>query len=120
MAAWTYDEALRRLHAHGLTAEILRVLLTYDPATGIFRWRVRAGPRAAGSIAGSKSDDGYWVIGLGGKVYKAQRLAYLYMTVEWPPGQIDHRNIDHADNRWDNLRLADTSRNKANNPGYRR
>jgi hypothetical protein len=115
----TYEEALQRLRTLGLTAEILRDLLTYDPTTGIFQWRVRAGPRAAGSIAGSKSDDGYWVIGIGGKVYKAHRLAYLYMTGEWPSGQVDHRNIDHADNRWDNLRPANTSNNKANNPGYR-
>lgn len=118
MTAASYDEALRRLRTHGVTAEILRGLLTYDPANGIFQWRVRAGRRPVGSIAGSLSADGYRVIGIGGKVYKAHRLAYLYMTGEWPDGQIDHRNIDHADNRWDNLRPADTSKNKANNPGY--
>jgi hypothetical protein len=118
MAASSYEEALQRLRANGLTAEILRDLLAYDPDTGAFSWRVRAGPRAAGAIAGSLSKDGYWVIGIGGRVYKAHRLAHLYMIGEWPPAQIDHQNIDHADNRWGNLRCANTSKNKANNPGY--
>jgi hypothetical protein len=119
MATSNYDEALRRLQNTGLTAEILRNLLAYDSATGVFSWRVRAGPCSAGSIAGSQTEQGYWVIGIGRKVYKAHRLAYLYMTGEWPSKQIDHRNIDHADNRWNNLRHADASKNKANNPGYR-
>lgn len=102
-----------------LTVECLRQILSYDPISGVFCWLVRAGPRAAGSVAGSPEQKGYVVIGINGKIYKAHRLAYLYMKGEWPSGQIDHRNTIRADNRWDNLRPADTSKNKANGPGYK-
>ncbi len=38
------------------------------------------------------------------KRYKMHRLAFLYMTGEWPEKDIDHINGDTSDNRWCNLR----------------
>ena len=36
------------------------------------------------------------------------------VTGTWPDCQIDHLNLDKADNRWANLRQATISQNKAN------
>ena len=54
-----------------------------------------------------------------GKRYSAHRLAWLYMTGDWPPDEVDHKNRVRTDNRWDNLRLADTFTNKRNTSAYR-
>lgn len=108
-----------------LTAQIIRDLLVYDPITGLFRWRNAAGRWGripAGSVAGNISKvHGYRQIGLGGngKTVRATHLAWLYMTGEWPVLQIDHRNGLESDDRWENLRLATGSQNKANSSRYK-
>lgn len=99
---------------NSLTAAQLRELLHYDPSTGIFTWRVApANNTPAGSVAGADCD-GYRLIRVAGGRYRAHRLAWLYMTGEWPSCQVDHRDTDRSNNRWGNLRLATTSQNKAN------
>jgi hypothetical protein len=68
-----------------------------------------------GEISGwVESITGYRHICIDGCTYKAHRLAYLYMTGEWPKDQIDHINMDKNDNRWGNLRAATRSQNMAN------
>src|SRR6516162_4941629 len=96
-----------------LTAERLREVVTYDPATGIFTWLSRTGTdrinkawshRWAGLRAGYlHKSSGYWLITIDNKLYKAHRLAHLYMTGEWPAATIDHRQGRRADNRWKEL-----------------
>jgi len=64
-----------------LTAIRLRKVLSYAPATGIFRWKVSASTRApVGTIAGAKNGRGYRQIRIDGRPYSASRLAWLYMT----------------------------------------
>jgi hypothetical protein len=53
-------------------------------------------------------------IGVGGRVYHAHRLAWLYVHGVWPAGDIDHINGDPLDNRLCNLRLVDRSVNMQN------
>lgn len=107
-----------------LTAEHLKSLLKYDQDTGIFTWRYLAGSGGkykAGSIAGTKGrhGGGYIEITILGQLFKAHRLAWLYMTGEFPKSQIDHINRDRADNRWSNLREATLQQNLKNKTCYK-
>jgi hypothetical protein len=97
-----------------LTAERLRELLHYDPTTGMFTWRVSRGTARTGDIAGSTNDGGYIQISVDSVIYKAHRLACLYMTGELPAENIDHRYGNKIDNRWHELRLAKQSQNMQN------
>lgn len=107
-----------------LTAPRLRELLHYDPRTGIFTRLRSQGCRKSGSVVGSKhfQKDGTPYLGacIDGRHYLLHRLAYLYMKGHWPPRQIDHRNLDKCDNRWDNLRAATHAQNIHNRPASRR
>lgn len=98
----------------GLTAERLREVVTYDPATGVLRWRIARGRAKVGAVAGSPEKKGYLRISIDGRRFKAHRLAWLYVKAEWPTDQIDHENGHHADNRFDNLREANNPLNCAN------
>lgn len=98
-----------------LTAERLREVLNYAPETGIFTWRQKRGCMAAGSIAGCKHGrDGRIYISVDGRLYKAHRLAWLYVKGEWPPAGLDHRD-GVPDHNWiKNLRPATQPQNMQN------
>lgn len=98
-----------------LTQARLRELLTYDPETGLFHWRVDRARAQAGDVAGSTNGGSpYLVVGIDYKSYTLHRLAWLYMTGEWPEEGIDHKNGNPADNSWANLRKANCSQNAYN------
>ncbi|HXJ28162.1 MAG TPA: HNH endonuclease [Streptosporangiaceae bacterium] len=106
-----------------LTANQLRALLDYDPATGIFTWRRRDqighhartwNTRYAGTVAGTPTRLGYIQIMANGWLYVAHRLAYLWMVGEWPEDEVDHRDGDGMNNRWNNLRPATRSQGLMN------
>lgn len=99
-----------------LTFEEVRALLSYDPETGILRWKVRASNRVrAGDRAGSiDGREGYRRIRIGGRNYKEHRIAWLLQTGKWPAEQIDHRNGVRWDNRFNNLREATNAENGRN------
>ncbi len=93
----------------------LRALLHYDPETGVFTWRVRRGSRAPkDGVAGAINADGYRQIRIGGSIYYAHRLAWVYVTGKWPTAQIDHKNCIAGDNRFANLREATNGQNARN------
>lgn len=89
-----------------VTAAQVRERLNYDPQTGVFSWRVK--PRSAkhGEAPGGYDRHGYLMISIGYRKYFAHRLAWLYVTGEWPREEIDHINGRTGDNRFDNLREA--------------
>jgi HNH endonuclease/AP2 domain len=107
---------------NSITQEELRRLLHYDPETGWFTWRVarnsyagRAKPGARAGTIGQNQYKAPWrQITLRRVRYKEHRLAWLYVTGEWPPQEIDHINRDATDNRLANLRLASRAQNQAN------
>jgi HNH endonuclease len=103
-----------------LDRDTLRDLLQYDPELGTFAWRSsRSGQKArVGCIK-----DGYLVIRLLGRVYRAHRLAWLYAHGHWPAHQIDHIDGDRLNNQLDNLRdvtRAENSQNRDTAGVYRR
>lgn len=59
------------------------------------------------------------VIRVDGRLYKASRLAWLWMTGEWPKGEVDHVNRCSLDNWWTNLRDATHAVNMGNHKGYK-
>lgn len=99
-----------------LTHERLRRLLRYDPETGKLFWLVSSARRIkVGDEAGSRDARGRTQIKIEGRVYKAHRVIWFWMTGAWPcTFEIDHKNTDFADNRWINLRLATRVQNAAN------
>ena len=98
-----------------LSAEDVRELLDYDQETGVFVWKIKRNNRTrAGQLAGAIEIQGYLVIKIHGKTYKAHRLAWLITHGSWPSDQIDH--IDHCreNNRLSNLREVTNTCNHQN------
>ena len=90
-----------------LTIERLRRVVSYDPETGVFRWKVRRGGSAKeGTIAGALIAAGYRKIVIDDRQYRANRLAWLYVYGRWPDGEVDHKNNIRHDDRLINLREA--------------
>jgi hypothetical protein len=97
-----------------VTAERLRELLHYNPETGVFTRVARVRGARIGDAAGSVKANGYIRIRIDRGLYFAHRLAWLYMTGEWPDHHLDHRDGDRANNRFDNLRAATPAENHQN------
>lgn len=102
--------------------DVLLERVHYNPVTGAFKWKIDVGGRAArraGDPAGcerlcKRRQTKELVIGICCETHLASRLAWFYMTGAWPKHEIDHRNGDGLDNRWDNLRPATRFQNEAN------
>jgi hypothetical protein len=117
-----------------LTADQLRAVLDYDPASGVFTWRRRDqlghyarswNTRYAGTVAGTPQH-GYVQIMVNGWLYLAHRLAFLWMTGSWPQFEGDHKDGNPTNNRWSNLRDAtrnqgvmNTRKRSDNTSGYK-
>jgi hypothetical protein len=124
LASFAFGNEMKHVNdiVSGLNATKLRELVIYDPETGIFTWRVsvsgRGGwKRQAGQKAGWRDKTtSYLRIQLPGyaKGFLAHRLAWLYMTGEWPEDLLDHKDWDKTNNRWSNIRSANNGENQAN------
>ncbi len=109
-----FDRA--RTRNETVTYERLKRLLHYNPDSGLFTWLMRTSNRVrVGDIAGCiGKDDGYVRLSIDGVLYLGHRLAWFYMTQEWPPVDADHENRITSDNRWINLRPATRGQNSTN------
>lgn len=95
-----------------ITQERLKEVLYYNEETGVFTWQKKIAKKIiVGQVAGCDRGDGYIVIRIYGHMYFAHRLAWLYMTGEWPT-IIDHKR--GLSNRWKNLRDVTTTINMQN------
>src|ERR1700731_2752322 len=100
---------------YGLDFDRVNEVLSYDPETGIFRWKVKLSDRSPiGKRSGGHTSSGHWRIRVDGHYYLAHRLAWLLTHGVWPRDEIDHINRVRDDNRLANLREASHSQNHAN------
>lgn len=97
-----------------ITAILLRERLQYDPTTGLWIWLKSPRGGWVGRPAGSIDAHGYRCIKIDGQSYKASRLAFLYMTGEWPSEEMDHADGKPWNDCWGNLRPASRTENLQN------
>jgi hypothetical protein len=97
-----------------ISLSYLKEQLSYNSETGEFWWRVARKGRNLMLPAGTISNWGYRVIMLDRQRYVASRLAWFYMTGEWPLFECDHIDRDQRNDRWANLREASRSENAMN------
>lgn len=95
--------------------EKLRDNFAYDPLTGVFSRKTSPiGWCKVGDIAGTVNSHGYIVIEIDGVFYGAHRLAWFYVTGEWPKSLIDHIDGIKRNNIFANLREATRRQNAQN------
>ena len=94
-----------------LSVDQLKAAVIYDPEDGSF---VRADGVRKGMVAGRALPSGYRVIQIKKRQYYEHRLAWLWMTGEWPKNQVDHIDGDKPNNKWANLRAATCAQNNWN------
>lgn len=98
----------------------IRDYLSFDSATGEFRWiakpKGRGFPFRVGDVAGGLESNGYVLITLKGVNISAHRLAWWWVHGELPPVEmeIDHRDGRRSNNSLMNLRLATRAQNGSN------
>jgi len=95
-----------------LTQSRLKKEFTYDPLTGVF---IR---KATSEVSGCLAR-GYLSFRIGGQLFLAHRLAWLFVYGEFPKEQLDHINHSRADNRIANLREVSNQDNSKNSTMYK-
>jgi hypothetical protein len=92
-----------------LMAGQFRARFEYKPEAGVIVGKLDR--KRKGSV---DKRTGYTKINIDGTSYLAHRLAWLYMTGKFPEHEIDFKNNNQSDLRWDNLREATRQQNKMN------
>lgn len=114
-----------------VTPEQLRELLDYSPDDGRLFWRWRPiglfpneraqkvwNTRYAGAEAFTKEDDlGYRRGCIFGADHFAHRVAWAWMTGEWPTTKLDHIDRAPSNNRFQNLRAVSDKQSALNRAG---
>lgn len=93
----------KKLTTEDITYERLHEVLDYNKKTGIFVWLISRKGVKAGTVAGSKQK-GYLHIRIDWKLYKAHRLAWLYVYGYFPEHGLDHKDRIKHHNWIKNLR----------------
>lgn len=95
----------------------LKELFSYNEKTGVFTRNISTNKRfKVGDKAGSINSNGYVVIKIKDKNFKAHRLVWLFHFGVLPPSNLDHINGIKSDNRIENLRLSTFAQNNSNVP----
>lgn len=96
--------------------EVLHKYFLYNPSTGALTWKISPAQcikpdKVVGSI---NKLSGYRLLSFNKKTYRSHRIIWALMTGYWPSNNIDHINLNRADNRWVNLREATAQENMRN------
>ena len=95
-----------------INADGLRRLFHYNPLTGIFTRLIAVAGRGGGRVGDRPGwvkpgrYGGYLLICVERRIYRAHRLAWLYMTGNWPSAFLDHVDLNKKNNIFSNLREA--------------
>lgn len=93
----------------------LMEIFEYNHETGIFLWKKSLSRRVKlGDVAGSPDKYGYIQIMIGGRNFKAHRLAWILFYGKEPAFGIDHKDRMKNNNAIYNLREATPSQNICN------
>jgi hypothetical protein len=87
--------------------------LTYDPLTGLLKWKTTRGGRLTTSSIGALRPDGYLSIGFKDNKLLVHRLIWFIVYGTWP-NEVDHINGNRTDNRLVNLREVVRAENRQN------
>lgn len=91
----------------------LNEILFYDEADGELYLRVDRGPRKAGMLAGGPA--GFHItVAIDGIRYLSHRIIWKMKTGKDPVLDIDHKDTNGHNNRFENLREATVSQNRHN------
>lgn len=97
-----------------LDHQTLLAALHYDPETGIWTRLQSCGRAHKGDRADKQAGHKYRRISFARKRYYSHILAWFYTTGAWPVADIDHKNTDAQNNKWENLREATRVQNAGN------
>ena len=115
-----------------ITHEYIKQCFSYNKETGLLRWLQRPrnhfltthefkrwNTRYSGSVAGSPSHKKasgttYLQVKIGGRLYPNHRVIVLFVTGTFPANEVDHKNRNGKDNRWENLRDVTAKENMRN------
>ena len=94
------------------SAEYVRSILRYSPDGAKYEdgtinkkeWFCWAEDYVADVTNDSRHKNGYLEIRIRGEFYRADELAWLIMTGEWPSHEIIHADGKQFNNLWDNIR----------------
>jgi hypothetical protein len=107
----------------GASVEDIRRMFSYEPDTGLLKWRISSGPVKNGTIAGYRktNNDGksYIKVKVGKKRHFAHRIIWVILHGRLPTGQIDHIDGDGCNNRLENIRDVTPQANLKNKRRYK-
>lgn len=81
-----------------LTQEKLKEIIHYDPDTGVFTWKIDLVKFKKGDPVKAKVQ-----VEINGGNYPIHRLAYLYMTGEFPKRQLTFADGNKLNKKWNNI-----------------
>ncbi len=93
--------------------DLAEVRHKFEYKDGVLYWKNNRLAHLVGRVAGCARPDGYVYVWVNKKTMLAHRVIYL-MHHGYVPDVIDHINQDPGDNRIENLRASDRSKNAHN------
>jgi hypothetical protein len=112
-----------------LTQGYLKKCIYYNEHDGLAVWKRRPvdhfkserdakiwNTKNAGNCISCKGNNGYFRLSINGKSYSLHRLVFLYMDGSMPANQVDHKDKNRLNNKYDNLRQATALINSQNQP----
>lgn len=101
--------------------ETLHEYFKYDKETGNLFWKISSNNRVkAGDLITCQNAFGYLLVALKYNQYLVHRIIWKMVTSEEPPYELDHKDCNTLNNKFDNLRPADRLTNLCNTRKHRR